>query len=221
MSRHRRKYIGAYTDDKGRDRPITARTSSSSRTGIPMRTRNNGDGLGMGRPGLEEKITIDGVTMTRRQWLEHDGTEIYMVDGKPSLSQYFYVPIESYQPSKEWAQSDLEELEEREARASAEARRAYDEWLTREPTKGDNALILLSATRMNRRDRKVWEGMEAQVVAHTDSPYKGGPLTEKQEKYISDIARKYRRQIRSIAKARGDSDPVYLEAYRDLFGEDP
>jgi len=37
--RRQRKYIGAYRDEQGRIRPITARTGSSSVTGIPLRLR--------------------------------------------------------------------------------------------------------------------------------------------------------------------------------------
>lgn len=215
----RRRYLGAYTDDRGTVRPITARRTSSAKTGLPLRTKNSGaNGSGS---GLDEEITLDGVTLTRRQWLERDATKIYVVDGKPSLSQYFYVPVESYQPTKKWTESDLLGLEEREARAEAERKRAYEEWLNREPNTADNALTLLSATRMSRRDRKVWEGMEAQLVAYANNPNTGRPLTPKQEKYIIDIARRYQRKMRITARSRGESDPTYLEAYRDVFEEDP
>jgi len=70
--RQRRQIIGAYRDGKNRIRPVTARTGSSSRSGLPLRPRN----VDVGKEydpndplSPDESITIGGVTKTRREWL--------------------------------------------------------------------------------------------------------------------------------------------------------
>lgn len=84
-----RRYVGAYTDDRGRVRPISARIGRG-RSGIPMRTRETpGTEYDPNNPlSPDQLITLDGVTKTRREWLE----EFYKKDDGDRSPKYRVPP---------------------------------------------------------------------------------------------------------------------------------
>lgn len=60
-NRRQRKYIGAYRDSSGNVRPITARTGSSGRTGVPMRAKSTSIKVGPKTPALIIADQLDDV----------------------------------------------------------------------------------------------------------------------------------------------------------------
>jgi len=194
------QYIGAYYDKKNRLRPITPK-KPDRKFGIPIKM-SGGNPLPETREPVEEK----------------EERKVFIVDGKPSASKYFYTPLDDVEKLVEWTEEDqaryeeyLETADEREA--------LYDSYKELESARGELILDLLHRPiyiTLKRYDEDFIDKLFNQYY------YYEKPLTPKQVDVLEDKAIKYQDQIKAtVEKSDG---PVYIREYGKYeagFHKDP
>lgn len=146
----KKKYIGAYRDENGKVRPITARKEGSSKTGIPVRPKANNVNPQTTKKDNDEVITINGVSKTRQRWLDDEittGSVNVLNDGEMEIRanmNFIDDTIPSRPPPGPFTRQDLREIHalrgekavDMDDELYATPAETQDEWL-RKPNRTD------------------------------------------------------------------------------------